>query len=405
MSQNGRNGREAVILAGARTPQGKFLGVLSGQTAAQLGQTAVGAVVARSGIDAADVDEVIMGNVVSAGTGQALPRQISLGAGMPSSVGGMTVNKVCGSGLKSVMLAANAIKADDGDLFITGGAESMSRAPYLNDSVRGGNKYGHIQMRDALQFDGLWCSLEDWAMGNAAEFIAKQMELTRDELDEYALRSHQLAAKATEDGKFQAEIVPITIKTRKGEIIVDQDEPIRPDTSLEALSKLRPAFEADGVVTAGNAPGMNDGAAALVVASRAYADANGHQPLARIVAYGQAAVDPAWIFYAPVKAIPKALERAGWSVDDVDLFEINEAFASQVLGDMRGLEREGYTIPLEKVNVNGGAIALGHPLGASGARVLVTLIHALQDRGLKRGVAALCLGGGEAVAMAVELEA
>jgi acetyl-CoA C-acetyltransferase len=399
-----QNGREAVILSGARTAQGRFLGVLSGKTAAELGEVAVKAAVERSGINAADVNEVIIGNVVSAGVGQALPRQISLNAGVPDTVGGMTINKVCGSGLKSVMLAAQAIKADDGDLFITGGAENMSRAPYLNDSVRTGNKYGEIAMRDALQFDGLWCSLQDWAMGNAAEFIAKQMELERGELDEYALRSHQLAAKATEEGKFKKEIVPVTIKTRQGEIVVDSDESIRPDTSLEALAKLRPVFESDGVVTAGNAPGMNDGAAALIVSSRDYAEKNGHQPLARIVGYGQAALDPAWIFYAPVKAIPKALERAGWSVDDVDLFEINEAFASQVLGDMRGLEREGYAIPLEKVNVHGGAIALGHPLGASGTRVVVTLIHALQDRGLKRGLAALCLGGGEAVAMAVEME-
>lgn len=241
-------------------------------------------------------------------------------------------------------------------------------------------------------------------MGNAAEFIARHMELSREELDEFAYRSHQLAAQATDSGKFAAEIVPVTVKSRRGETVVDADEAIRRDTTLEALAKLRPAFEADGMVTAGNAPGMNDGSAALVIASRQYAEAKGHAPLARIVGYGQAAVSPEWIFYAPVKAVPRALERAGWTVDDVDLFEINEAFASQVLGDLRGLEREGYPVPLEKVNVHGGAIALGHPLGASGARVLVTLIHALKDRGLKRGIAALCLGGGEAVALAVEIE-
>lgn len=280
----------------------------------------------------------------------------------------------------------------------------MSRAPYLNDSIRTGNKYGHIQVRDSLQTDGLWCSFQNWAMGSAAEFLGKQMEVSREEMDEFALRSHELAAAATDAGKFKQEIAPVILKSRKGAAVIDTDEPIRRDTTLEALAKLPPAFEKDGSVTAGNAPGMNDGAAALVVSSRDYAEKHGHPPIARIVGYGQAAVDPQWIFYAPVKAIPVALDRAGWTMEDVDLFEINEAFAAQVLGDMRGLEREGYNLPLEKVNVHGGAIALGHPLGASGGRVLVTLIHALQDRGLKRGLAALCLGGGEAVALAVELE-
>ena len=401
---NGKQAREAVILGSARTPQGKYLGGLASMTAAELGQVAFGAAVKRSGVNAAEINEVLVGNVVSAGVGQALPRQISIGAGVPETVGGVAVNKVCGSGLKTIMLAASSIKADDGDLYLAGGVESMSRTPYLNDSVRMGNKYGEIQLRDALKTDGLWCSIVDWAMGNAAEFIGRELEVTRQEMDAFALRSHELAHKATQAGKFQQEIVPVTIKTRKGEVVIDQDEPIRPDTSLEALGKLRPAFEADGAVTAGNAPGMNDGAAAVVVASRAYAEKNGHAPVARIVGYGQAALDPRWIFYAPVKAVPVALDKAGWSVDDVDLFEFNEAFASQVLADMRGLARDGYNIPLEKINVHGGAIALGHPLGASGARVLVTLVHALQDRGLKRGMAALCLGGGEAVAMAVELE-
>jgi acetyl-CoA C-acetyltransferase len=401
---NGNNGREVVILGSARTPQGRFLGALSGVSAAELGQIATKVAVERSGIDAADVNEVIIGNVVSAGTGQALPRQISIGAGIPATVGGITVNKVCGSGLKSVMLAANAIKAEDGELYVAGGVENMSRAPYLNDSQRTGSKFGAVQLRDSLQTDGLWCSFENWAMGNAAEFIAKQMEVSREEMDEFAYNSHMKAAKATAEGKFKAEIAPVVIKSRKGETVIDADEPIRADTTIEALAKLRPAFEENGSVTAGNAPGLNDGAAALIVSSRHYAEEHGHAPIARIVAYGQAAVDPAWIFYAPVKAIPVALQRAGWTMEDVDLFEINEAFASQVLGDRNGLERDGYHLPMEKVNVHGGAIALGHPLGASGARVLVTLIHALQDRGLKRGLAALCLGGGEAVAMAVELE-
>lgn len=401
---NGKSARDAVILSGARTPQGKFMGALSGLTAGQLGAMAFKAAVERSGINPADVNEVLLGNVVSAGVGQALPRQVSIGAGLPDSIGGVAINKVCGSGLKSVMLASSAIKGEDGDLYLAGGVETMSRAPYLNDSLRGGSKFGAVTLRDALQADGLWCSLVDWGMGNAAEFIGRQLEITRAEMDEFAYRSHQLAGKATDEGKFKKEIVPVTIKSRKAETVIDTDEPIRRDTTLEALAKLAPAFEADGQVTAGNAPGMNDGAAALVVASREYAEKNGHQPVARVAGYGQAAVDPRWIFYAPVKAIPVALARAGWTVDQVDLFEINEAFAAQVLADLRGLERDGYSVPMEKVNVNGGAIALGHPLGASGARVLVTLIHALQDRGLKRGVAALCLGGGEAVALAVELE-
>jgi acetyl-CoA C-acetyltransferase len=392
--------REALILGSARTPQGKFLGALSSLTAAQLGQVTVRAAVERSGINTADVNEVIIGNVISAGVGQALPRQISISTGLPDHVGGVTVNKVCGSGLKAVMMAASAIKAGDGDLFIAGGTESMSRAPYLNDHQRQGHKFGHVELRDSLQSDGLWCSLCDWSMGQAAEFIGRQMEISRADMDAFALRSHQLAAQATQDGKFSAEIAPVTVKNA----IIDKDEAIRYDTSLEKLAALPPAFEQDGQVTAGNAPGLNDGAATLVVSSREYAEQQGHTPVARIVAYAQAAVEPAWLFYAPVKAIPLALQRAGWSAGDVDLFEINEAFAAQVLADLKGLAREGYKIPLEKINVHGGAIALGHPLGASGARVLVTLIHALQDRSLRRGLAALCLGGAEAVALAVELE-
>jgi acetyl-CoA C-acetyltransferase len=395
--------REPVILASARTPQGKLMGALASMTAADLGQVAFRAAIERSNINPADVNEVIVGNVISAGVGQALPRQISIKAGVPEHVGGITVNKVCGSGLKSIMLASSAIKADDGDLFLAGGVESMSNAPHFS-RLRNGAKYGAVEMQDAIEVDGLTDVFNHWLMGNAAEFIGKQLVVTRDEMDEFAYRSHKLAHEATEAGKFKREIAPIIIPSRKGDTIIDTDEPIRADTSVETLAKLRPAFEADGQVTAGNAPGLNDGAAAVVVASREYAEAHGHSPVARIVGYGQAAVDPRWIFYAPVKAVPIALERAGWTHDEVDLYEFNEAFAAQVLADMRGLEREGYPIPLEKINVHGGAIALGHPLGASGARVLITLIHALQDRGLKKGLAALCLGGGEAVALAVELE-
>lgn len=398
-----KNSRDPLILATARTPQGKLMGALNNMSAAELGRVAYGAAIERSGIEAADVDEVLVGNVVSAGVGQALPRQISMGAGVPDHVGGVAVNKICGSGLKSIMMASSAIKADDGDLFLAGGVESMSNAPHLA-RVRDGAKFGSLELEDAIEVDGLRDAMNGWLMGNAAEFIGKQLEVTRAEMDEYAYRSHQLAHEATEAGKFKSEIVPITLKTRKGDITVDTDEPIRPDTSLDALAKLRPAFEKDGQVTAGNAPGLNDGAAAVVVASRAYAEKKGHDAVARIVGYGQAALDPQWIFYAPVKAVPVALAKAGWSHEEVDLWEFNEAFAAQVLADMRGLEREGISIPLEKINVHGGAIALGHPLGASGARVLVTLIGALQDRGLKKGLAALCLGGGEAVAMAVELE-
>jgi acetyl-CoA C-acetyltransferase len=396
--------KDVVILGAARTAQGKFLGGLSSLTAAELGQIVVKEVVERSGINAVDVDEFLLGNVVGAGTGQALHRQISIGAGVPDTVGGVTINKVCGSGLKTVMLASASIRAGDGDLYLAGGAESMSRVPYLNDSVRMGNKYGTIELRDALQNDGLWCHLCDWGMGNAAEFIAREFELTREELDEFAYNSHMKSAKATEDGKFKDEIVPVTVKMRRKEVVVDTDEGIRADTSIEVLAKLRPAFEKDGIVTAGNAPGMNDAAAAVVVSSRDYAEKHGHTPIARVVGYGQAAVEPAWLFYAPVKAIPIALERAGWAMEDVDLFEVNEAFASQVLADIKGLKKDGYELPLEKLNVHGGAIALGHPIGASGTRVLITLIHALKDRGLKRGLAALCLGGAEAVAMAVEIE-
>ncbi len=396
--------REAVILGAARTPIGKFLGGLSPLSAAELGQVAVRAAVERSGVQKTDIEELILGNVVSAGVGQALPRQISFAAGLPETVGGVAINKVCGSGLKAVMLASSMIKAQDGDLFVAGGVENMSRAPFLDDTHRMGHKFGHVQLRDALQSDGLWCALCDWSMGSAAEFIAREVGVSRAEMDDLAYHSHMKAAAATESGKFSAEIAPVTVKGRKGDTIIDRDESIRPDTSPEALARLAPAFDPNGSVTAGNAPGMNDGAAALVVASREYAEAHGHQPLARVVAYGQAAVEPAWLFYAPVKAIPVALARAGWTMDDVDLFELNEAFAAQVVADVKGLAKDGFTLPMDKLNVNGGAVALGHPIGASGARVLITLIYALRDRGLKRGIAALCLGGSEAVALAVEVE-
>jgi acetyl-CoA C-acetyltransferase len=404
MATNGRRPDDIVIVGAARTPQGKFLGQFQALSAVQLGTTAVKGAVERSGIEPGDVDEVILGQVVAAGSGQAVARQVWIGAGYPDKVGGLMINKACGSGMKAIMLAANAIKSQDGKLYVAGGTESMSNAPYLDMTERSGARFGNVELKDSLLHDGLWCSLQNWVMGNAAEFIANQMEVTREEMDEFTLRSHQKAAAATDTGKFKAEIGPVVVNGKKGQTVIAEDEPIRRDTSLEALASLKPAFEAEGRVTAGNAPGLNDGAAAIVLTRRDYADQHGLRPLARIVAYGQAAVHPQWLFYAPVKAIPVAMDRAGWSMDDVDLFEINEAFASQVLADVRGLEREGRVLPMDKLNVNGGAIALGHPVGASGARVIVTLIHALKDRGLKRGVAALCLGGAEAVAMAVEVE-
>ncbi|MCC6798660.1 MAG: acetyl-CoA C-acetyltransferase [Anaerolineae bacterium] len=405
MAHNDNSPREAVILSGARLAQGKLLGALTPFTAAQLGQMVVRAVVERSGIDPSDLNEVIVGQVLAAGAGQALPRQVTLGAGIPPHVGGMVVNKVCGSSLKAAMLAAGQIRAGDGDLYIAAGVESMTNAPFMDLKGRQGHKYGHFEMVDAILWDGLWDHVENWVMGEAAELIAREYGITRAEMDAFAARSHQLAHRATEEGCFKEEIVPVELRDRKGNVtLFDRDESIRPDTTVETLARLKPAFIEDGLVTAGNSPGLNDGAAALVIASRAYAEQNGHAPLARIAGYGQAAVEPKWLFAAPIHAIPVALERAGWTVDDLDLVEINEAFAAQVLADLKGLRQNGTEIPLEKVNVNGGGVAIGHPIGASGARVLVTLIHALKQRGLKRGLAALCLGGGEAVALAVELE-
>ena len=411
MSQ--KSNQDVVIVGAARTPTGRFSGALVSQSAPDLGAVAVQAAVSRSGIDPTSVYEVIMGQVVPAGTGQAAARHAALGGGLPDNVGAVAVNKACGSGLKSVMMAANAIVAGEADVFVAGGMESMSNAPYLVPRARQGLRFGHGELQDALLRDGLWCAFEDWAMGNAAEFIAKQFEVTREEMDEFAYRSHEKAAEATANGRFQTEIVPIEIKSRKGSVVVDKDEPIRASfgngsyemtTSIEGLAKLRPAFEKDGQVTAGNAPGLNDGGAAVVVTSRAVAERQGTAPLARIVGYTHYAVEPKWLFAAPARAIPRLLDKIGWAMDEVDLFELNEAFAAQILANGVEMTQKGYNWNWDKVNVNGGAIALGHPIGASGARILVTLIHALQQRSLKRGVASLCLGGGEAVALSVELE-
>ncbi|HID54869.1 MAG TPA: acetyl-CoA C-acetyltransferase, partial [Anaerolineae bacterium] len=397
----------------ARTPTGRFNGGLLGKSATDLGALAVETAVTRSGIDPDSIYEVMMGNVISGGVGQAPARQAALRGGLPDTVGATTINKVCGSGLKAVMLAANSIAAGEAGVFVAGGMESMSNAPYLLPKARQGLRFGDAQLKDSLMTDGLWCSFQEWPMGNAAEFIARQFEISREEMDEYSLKSHEKAAAATFNGFFRDEIVPVEVKTRKGTIVVDKDESIRANffdggykvtTSLELLAKLPPAFEKDGVVTAGNAPGLNDGAAALVVTDRAEAERQGLKPMARIVGYTHTAVNPQWLFSAPAKAIPRLLEQVGWALDEVDLIELNEAFSSQVLANGAELLQGGYDWDWGKVNVNGGAIALGHPLGASGARVLVTLLYALQNRGLRRGIAALCLGGGEAVAMAVEME-
>jgi len=405
---------EAVILSAVRTPTGRFLGSLGSVKATELGGIVVRAAVERARIDPSSVYEVLMGNVVSAGVGQAPARQAALRGGLPDTVGATAINKVCGSGLKSVMLAANAIAANEAEVFVAGGMENMSQAPYLVPKARQGLKFGNGQLSDSILKDGLWCSFQDWVMGSGAEFIAKQYELTREELDEYAVNSHEKAAAATAKGDFSDEIISIEVRGRKGKVdVFEKDESVRATyadgyytltTSVELLSKLPPAFEKDGIITAGNAPGLNDGAAALVVTSRAEAERQEAKPIARIVGYTLAAVDPRWIFIAPARAIPRLLERVNWSMADVDLIELNEAFAAQVVADGIDIARQGYDWDWDKVNVNGGAVALGHPIGASGTRVLVTLIHALRARGLNRGIAALCLGGGEAVAMAIELE-
>jgi acetyl-CoA C-acetyltransferase len=394
---------EAVILSAARTPIGKFQGALSSVPATQLGAIAVKAAVARAGINPVEIEEVIMGNVVQAGEGQAPARQSGILGGIPATVSASTINKVCGSGLKAAMISAQAIRAGDADLFVAGGFESMSRAPYLVAGRSGELKFGNQALTDALLNDGLWDPFENWGMGNAAEFIGEEYEVTREAMDRWSFESHQKAVAAQESGKFKDEIIPVEIAGRRGEVsVVDKDEGPRKDTSLDALSKLKPAFKPDGKVTPGNSSPMNDGGAAVVISSRAYAEKNNIPPMAKIVGYAQAAVEPKYLFAAPAHAIPKLLNKIGWALKDVDLIELNEAFAAQVLADGYALADQGWD--WNKVNVNGGAIALGHPLGASGARVLTTLIYALKDRGLKRGIASLCLGGGEAVAMAIELE-
>ncbi|MBN1267889.1 MAG: acetyl-CoA C-acetyltransferase [Anaerolineales bacterium] len=394
---------QPVLLSAVRTPIGTFLGGLKSIPAQHLGALVIAEAVRRAGItNPADIDEVLMGCVISAGLGQNPARQAAIFSGLPSSVGAFTINKVCGSGLKAVTLAAQAVKAGDGKLFVCGGMENMSRAPYLLHGRSGELRYGHTELKDALLVDGLWDVYEDWHMGNAAEFIGEDCKVTREEMDAFSLQSHIKAVAAIDNGAFKEEILPVEVAGRKGQVtVVDTDEGPRRDTSLEALSRLRPVFKPDGCVTAGNASSLNDGAAALVTSSAAWAEEQGLKPMARIAGYSQAAVDPKYIFIAPARAIPPLLEKVGWSLKDVDLIELNEAFAAQMLADGCELEPAGWD--WDKVNVNGGALAMGHPIGASGARILTTLLYALKNRGLKRGIAAICLGGAEAVAVAVEM--
>ncbi len=393
--------RQPVILSAVRTPIGRFQGGLAPLSATDLGASVVREAVRRAGIKAPDqIDEVLMGNVVSAGLGQAPARQAAIRSGLPPTVGATTLNKVCGSGLKAAMIASQAIRAGDADLIVAGGMESMSNTPHLI-RARNGLRYGDAKLEDVLLHDGLWDPFEDWSMGMAAEWIADEFEVTRESMDRYSWESHQRALAAIDAGRFQPEILPIEVPDGKaGPHLFDTDEGPRRDTSLERLAALKPAFKEAGRVTAGNAPGLNDGAAALVLASGSFAEAQGLQPMARIVGYAQAAVPPREMFTAPAAAIPRLLAKIGWSLKDVDLIELNEAFAAQVLGNGRAMAELGWD--WEKVNVDGGAIALGHPLGATGARILTTLLYGLQARSASRGIASLCLGGGEAVALAVE---
>ena len=388
---------EALILTGCRTPIGKFLGALSGRTAVELGGAAAKAAFVRAGVDPAEVEEAVVGNVLSAGLGQAPARQVALGAGMPSRSSALTVNMVCGSGLRAVMLAELAVKAGAAGLVLAGGMESMSQAPHLLRGGRAGWKYGDGALVDSLIHDGLTCAFEGWPMGMASERTAEVCGLTREELDEAAVQSHRKAAQAREDGAFVEEIVPVEIPGRKGTVVVATDEGPRPDADLASLAKLAPAFRPDGVVTAGNASSLSDGAAMVLVASSDMCRRLHAKPVARVVASAVSGGDPRDLFLAPVDAVRTVLRMAGLTADQVDLYEINEAFASQLLGCVRRLELDP-----ARVNVNGGAIALGHPIGASGARVLVTLLHTLARRGGRYGVATLCLGGGNAVAMVVE---
>ena len=389
---------DAVILSAVRTPVGRFLGTLKNIPATELGAMVVREAKARAGVGTEEVDEVIMGNVLASGLGQNPARQAALGAGISPRVAALTVNMVCGSGLKAVMLAVQGVLAGDNRIIVAGGMESMSRAPFLILGAREGLRMGHGKVVDSMIHDGLWDAFKDYHMGCTGEVVARKFSLTRQAQDEYALESHRKAIAAIEAGHFREEILPIEVPRRKKEPIqFANDEGPRKDTSLEALSRLRPAFDKDGTVTAGNAPGVNDGAAAVLVTTAEVAGELGRAPLAKIVGYSTSGIEPELVMMAPVEAVEKLLKKIGWKRDQVDLIELNEAFSVQALGVIQELGLDP-----KKVNVNGGAVALGHPIGASGARILVTLVHAMKQRDGRRGIAALCLGGGNAVAMAVE---
>ena len=391
--------REVFIVSAARTAIGNFLGTLKSFKASDLGGFVISDVLKRAGISGEDIEEVIMGNVVSAGMGQAPAKQASMKGGIPPTVNSFAVNKVCGSALKAVHLAAQSIWLEENDIIVAGGMESMSQAPHLLWGAREGIKFGDLKMKDAMIIDGLWCAFDDQHMGMTGEVIAEKFGVTRQEQDEYAVSSHRKALNAIEKGYFKDEIVPVEVPQRKGDpIVFEVDEGPRKDATIEKLSRLRPAFKKDGTVTAGNASSLNDGASAVVVASEDAVKEKGLTPMARILGATSNALEPKMVMYAPKGAIEKLLANVGWKAGDVDLFEINEAFSSQLVVLLKeiGLDRG-------KVNVHGGAVALGHPIGATGARILTTLIYALKHRGLKKGVASLCLGGGDAMAMAVEI--
>lgn len=391
--------RESVIVSAARLPTGKFLGALKSLPVTDLGARVVREAVARAGIEPERVDECIMGNVVSAGAGQAPARQAAVRGGLGDHVAALTVNKVCGSGLKAVMLAAQGIATGDIDVAVAGGMESMSNCPHLLTRAREGMRMGNAEVLDSMIRDGLWCALEDQGMGTACEAVVDRYGVSREDQDAFAAASHRKAARAGREGWFKDEILPVEIPQRRGDPVrLAHDEPVRPDTSAEALAKLRPAFKQNGgTVTAGNAPGVNDGAAAVVIMAAERADTLGLTPLARVVGQAVSGLAPKWLLMTPVEAVRKLLTKVGWSMDDIDLLELNEAFSAQALAVIRELG-----IDPDRVNVNGGAVALGHPIGASGARILTTLLHAMRRRDAKRGVAALCLGGGNGVALAVE---
>lgn len=391
--------KQAVIISAARTPTGKFQGLLKGFTAPDLGSIAIKEAVERAGLKASDVDEVIMGCVVQAGIGQAPARQAAIKAGLPPEVSALTINMVCGSGLRAVALASQAVALGDADVVVAGGMESMSNIPYAMPGARDGYRMGNQTVTDLMIMDGLWCPFENWHMGNTGEVVSEKYQISREQQDEFAAASHQKAAAAQAEGRFKDEMIAIEIPQKKGDpIVLDYDEPVRPDTTAEGLAKLKPAFKKDGgTVTAGNAPGVNDGASALVVTSAEKAAELGIEPLGRVVASATSGIEPKMIMMAPVQGILNVLKKAGWEMSDVDLFELNEAFSVQALGVMKELG-----LDLEKVNVNGGAVALGHAIGNSGGRILTTLLYEMKRRGAKKGVAALCLGGGNSVALAVE---